>query len=180
MRPVVSGPSKMGDPGASVCGPGALPTPLAGRGGASCAGRSCPSARLQHLGDGREEAEAVCLRRRSRSPSDCLGALLSGAWLVNCLESGVVEGAVSKMALRSRMLISGILLGEPGPLPLPGLTYHAEDRGLVPTWPGKLGCPSCSPIWGPQVLLLPILLGPEPVPEVVLTHSLSHLAPTMQ
>lgn len=50
---------------------------------------------------------SICLRRGSRSPSDCLGALLSGAWLVNCLESGVVEGAVSKTAPRSRMLISG-------------------------------------------------------------------------
>lgn len=83
----------------------------------------------------------MCTKRRSRSPSDCLQALLSGAWLVNCLESGVVEGIVSKTAPLSRILISGILVGEPGPLPLPGLTYHTEDRGHVPTWPRKLGCP---------------------------------------
>lgn len=113
------------------------------------------------------------VRRRSRSPSDCLQALLSGAWLVNCLESGVVEGAVSKTAPLSCMLISGILVGEPGPLLLPGLTYHTEDRGHVPTWPRKACLPSCSPTWGPQVLCLSILLGLEPVPEVVLTHSLS-------
>lgn len=120
------------------------------------------------------------MRRRSRSPSDCLGALLSGARLVNCLESGVVEGAVSKMAPLSCMLISEILVGEPRPQPLPGLTYHAEDRGHDPTWPRKAWQPSCSPTWGPQVLFLPTLLGPELVPEVVLTHSLSHLAPAMQ
>lgn len=53
------------------------------------------------------------MRRRSRLPSDCRGAFLSGAWLVNCLESRVVEGAVSKMAPPNHMLISEILLRRP-------------------------------------------------------------------
>lgn len=55
------------------------------------------------------------MRRRSRLPSDCRGALLPGARLVNCFESGVLEGAVSKMAPLNHMPISGILAGSLAP-----------------------------------------------------------------
>lgn len=62
------------------------------------------------------------MRRRSRLPSDCRGALLPGARLVNCLESGVLEGTVSKVTPPNQKLITGILIGEPWPPLLPGRT----------------------------------------------------------
>ena len=56
----------------------------------------------------RWEAGGGCssVQRRSRLASDCRRALLPGAWLVNCLESGVAEGAVSEKAPLNHMLRS--------------------------------------------------------------------------
>lgn len=74
------------------------------------------------------------MRRRSRLSSDCRGVLLSGAWLVNCLESGVVEGAVSKMAPLNHRLISGILLRRlslASTTSRPSISHHTVDMGLA-------------------------------------------------
>lgn len=100
------------------------------------------------------------MRRRSRLPSDCCGALLPGAWLVNCLESGVVAGAVSKTApLNHRLIISGLLLGGQAwaattsrPSLAPHLAQtsevlaHLGSTGPLPACPaGTRACPNHSP-----------------------------------
>ena len=95
MRPPVPG----GRPECSVCGRAQAPllTALAGRGGVAL---------QQHGAPWRQEAGGGCgsAQRRSRLLSGCRGALLPGAWLVNCLESGVTERAVRRMAPVNHML----------------------------------------------------------------------------
>lgn len=100
------------------------------------------------------------MRRRSRLPCDSRGALLSGAWLVNCFESGVVDGAVSKMAPLDHMLICDPS-EEAGPPLLPAIAYHTADRGQVPTRPWKAWLPLALTHLGATVPFLHISLGPE-------------------
>lgn len=116
----------------------------------------------------RREVGGGCgsVRRRSRLPSDCCGALLPGARLVNCLESGVAEGAVSKIAPQNHTLRTlGSFWGDHAWAPTasqPSLAHRAEDTE-------KLGCPSCSPTWGPRG---PLLACP-PGTRACLNHGLS-------